>query len=166
MFAIIKTGGKQYIVSPGDKIKVEKLKTPESEEVVFDSVLLFFDKEIQIGAPYVKDYIVNGRVLKQSKGDKIIVYKYKAKKRYHKKQGHRQLFSEVEILSIGNRAELDSSLVQRDKNMAESKEVKKIAKKTKPVLRQAQDKPAPEKKKISATKKTKTSAKKTAKAKY
>lgn len=103
MFAIIKTGGKQYIVSPGDKIKVEKLETPEGGEVVFDSVLLFSDKETQIGAPYVKDYVVNGKILKQGKGKKIIVYKYKPKKRYHKKQGHRQLFSEVEIVSIGKK---------------------------------------------------------------
>jgi len=104
MFAIIKTGGKQYIVSPGDKIKVEKLETPDGEEVVFDSVLLFSDKETQVGAPYIKDYIVKGKILKQGNGEKIIVYKYKAKKRYHKKQGHRQLFTEVEIISIGKKA--------------------------------------------------------------
>jgi len=100
MFAVIKTGGKQYIVSPGDKIKVEKLETPEEQEVIFRSVLLVADKETFIGTPYLAGYVVTGKVLGHGKGKKIIVYKYKSKKRYHKKQGHRQLYSEVEILSI------------------------------------------------------------------
>lgn len=101
MFAVIKTGGKQYIVQPGDKIKVEKLNASEGKEVVFGDVLLVRnDKETLVGTPYVKEYQVRGKVLRHGKGDKVIVYKYKSKKRYHKKQGHRQLFSEVEILDI------------------------------------------------------------------
>ena len=103
MFAIIKTGGKQYVVSPGDKIKVEKIDTSEGKEVSFDA-LLVSDKETLVGTPYVKGYKVKAKVLAQGKGKKIIVYKYKAKKRYHKKQGHRQLYTEVEILSIGTPA--------------------------------------------------------------
>jgi len=103
MFAVIKTGGKQYIVSPGDKIKVEKLEISEGKEVAFSDVLLISDeKDIKIGTPTVKGFKVRGTVLSQGKGKKIIVYKYKAKKRYHKKQGHRQLYTEVEILSIGS----------------------------------------------------------------
>ena len=150
MFAIIKTGGKQYVVSPGDKIKVEKLEIPEGEDVVFDSVLLLSDKETQIGTPYVKDYIVKGRVLKQGKGEKIIVYKYKPKKRYHKKQGHRQLFSEIEILSISKETEGGKKVVSvREIPHSGTKKAKSAA---------------PAKKKVSATEKTKTSAKKTAKA--
>lgn len=100
-FAIIKTGGKQYLVRPGDKIKVEKLDVPEGKGVVFDSVLLVGDGDnTLIGTPRVKEYQVKGEVLRQGKGKKIIVFKYKPKKRYHKKQGHRQLFSEVKILEI------------------------------------------------------------------
>ena len=100
MFAIIKTGGKQYIVQPGDKIKVEKLETSEGKEVSFDA-LLVSDKETLLGTPYVKGYKVKAKVLGQGRGKKIIVYKYKAKKRYHKKQGHRQAYTELEVISIG-----------------------------------------------------------------
>ncbi len=103
MFAIIKTGGKQYLVKPGDKIKIEKIDAPQDKEVVFDNVLMVAgDKpeETLIGAPYVKEYRVRGKMIGQGKGEKVIVYKYKSKKRYHKKQGHRQYFSEIEILEI------------------------------------------------------------------
>ena len=100
MFAIIKTGGKQYIVRPGDKIKVEKLDAPEGSGVVFEA-LLISDKETLLGTPYVNGYNIKAKVLRHGKGEKIIVYKYKPKKRYHKKQGHRQLYTEVEILSMG-----------------------------------------------------------------
>lgn len=101
MFAIVKTGGKQYIVRPGDKIKVEKLETSKDSEVIFDQVLLVSDQETEVGTPYLAGYIVKGKVLRQGKGKKVIIYKYKPKKRYHKKQGHRQRYTEVEILSIG-----------------------------------------------------------------
>lgn len=104
MFAVIKTGGKQYIVHPGDKVKIEKLTVSEGKEVVFDMVLLVSDKETLVGTPSVKGYVVTGKVLKQGRGKKIIVYKYKPKKRYHKKQGHRQAYTEVEIVSIGQKA--------------------------------------------------------------
>jgi large subunit ribosomal protein L21 len=105
MFAIIKTGGKQYVVHPGEKIKVEKLPHQEGDEVVFDNVLLFSNdeaKEIQIGTPFIQGFVVKGKLLAQGRGKKIIVFKYKPKKRYHKKQGHRQSYSEVEIVSIGS----------------------------------------------------------------
>lgn len=106
MFAIIKTGGKQYIVRQGDKIKIEKIETPEGKDVVFPDVLLVADdkNEIELGAPFLKKYKVIGKVLAQGKGKKLIVYKYKAKKRYHKKQGHRQLYTEVEITDISKSA--------------------------------------------------------------
>lgn len=105
-FAVIQTGGKQYLVRPGDIIKVEKLDTPEGKEVVFDSVLLVGDGDnTLLGTPFVKEYQVKGEVLRQGKGKKIIVFKYKAKKRYKKKQGHRQLFSEVKILEIAGTSE-------------------------------------------------------------
>jgi len=101
MLAIIKTGGKQYKVSPGDKIKIEKLKKEEGKEIIFDQVLLVEkNKKLHIGNPLLKKAKVTGKVLKQGKGKKVIVFKYKPKTRYKKKQGHRQLFTEVEITKI------------------------------------------------------------------
>lgn len=113
MLAIIKTGGKQYFVSPGKKIKIEKLDLEgkpsasngagkkESNEVVFDKVLLLEKgNKIEIGTPLVGGAKVIGKVLRQGKGKKVIVFKYKAKTRYKKKKGHRQPFTEVEITKI------------------------------------------------------------------
>jgi len=101
MFAVIKTGGKQYLVSPGDKIKIEKLDT-EDTEVIFDQVLLVVDdnKDVKIGAPLVEGAKVKAKIIKQDRAKKIIVFKYKPKKRYQKKMGHRQPFTEVEIEKV------------------------------------------------------------------
>lgn len=101
MLAIIKTGGKQYLVSPKDKIKIEKLDTEEGKEVTFKEVLLLEkNNKLEIGQPLVKGTKVVGKVLKQDKAKKVIVFKYKAKKRYKVKKGHRQPFTEVEIIKI------------------------------------------------------------------
>jgi len=101
MLAVIKTGGKQYLVSPGKIIKVEKLKGEEGSEVKFDKVLLVEkNKKIEVGDPLVKGAQVTGKVIKQGKDKKVISFKYKAKKRYRTKKGHRQPFTEVEILKI------------------------------------------------------------------
>ncbi|MEK7542068.1 MAG: 50S ribosomal protein L21 [Patescibacteria group bacterium] len=99
--AIIKTGGKQYLVSPGKKIKVEKLAQEEGSDVEFSEVLLLQnDKSIEIGTPLVQGAKVKGKILKQGKNKKVVVFKYKAKKREQVKKGHRQPYSEVEITSI------------------------------------------------------------------
>jgi len=101
MLAIIKTGGKQYLVQPGDKIKVEKLDKKEGQEVVFSDVLLVEkNSKVEIGTPVVKSAKVSAKILKHGKGDKIIVFKYKSKKRYSRKIGHRQPFTEIEIAEI------------------------------------------------------------------
>ncbi len=101
MLAVIKTGGKQYLISPGKKIKIEKIKGEQGEEVNFSDVLLLEkNKKLEIGTPLVKNAVVIGRILKQGKGKKIIIFKYKPKTRYKKKKGHRQPFTEVEILKI------------------------------------------------------------------
>jgi large subunit ribosomal protein L21 len=101
MLAIIKTGGKQYIVSPKQKIKIEKLEGKVGDKVEFTDVLLFEnDKIIEIGKPLIKGAKVLGIILKQDRADKIIVFKYKAKKRQQTKKGHRQTFTEVEIKEI------------------------------------------------------------------
>ena len=100
MIAVIKTGGKQYLVKPGDKIKIEKLDKKEGEQIAFSNVLLVEKSaKVEIGNPLVKTE-VTAKVLSHGKGDKIIVFKYKPKKRYSRKIGHRQPFTEVEIIGI------------------------------------------------------------------
>jgi large subunit ribosomal protein L21 len=103
MLAVIKTGGKQYKVAPGQKIKIEKLDVAEGEVVTFDEVLLVGDDKIlDIGTPLIEGAKVVGKVTKQDKGEKLIIFKYKPKKRYKVKKGHRQFFTEVEITDIKN----------------------------------------------------------------
>ncbi|MGM0879979.1 MAG: 50S ribosomal protein L21 [Bacillota bacterium] len=101
MFAIIETGGKQYKVQEGDVIYIEKLDTNAGESVTFDRVLAVSKGEgLVTGTPVVSGASVSGKVEKQGKGQKIIVYKYKAKKNYRRKQGHRQPFTKVTIEKI------------------------------------------------------------------
>lgn len=103
MLAVIKTGGKQYKVSLKDKIKIEKLNIEEGKEVIFDQVLLIDkNKKVEIGDPLVKGAKVVGKVLKQDKAKKIIILKYKPKTRENTKRGHRQFYTEVEIVKIEN----------------------------------------------------------------
>lgn len=101
MLAVIKTGGKQYLVSPEKKLKIEKIVPNEKGEVTFDKVLLVADGEkVKVGKPYIEGATVVGRVAKEGRTKKIIVFKYKAKKRYKKKAGHRQHYTEVLISEI------------------------------------------------------------------
>ncbi len=102
MLAIIKTGGKQYKVKEGDKIKVEKLTGEEGEKITFSEVLFLGDeKETKVGTPLVDGAVVEGKILKTAKGKKVVGMKFKAKKRYKVKFGHRQTMTEVEIMKIG-----------------------------------------------------------------
>lgn len=103
MFAVIKTGGKQYRVSPGQRIHIEKLDAAEGAAVRFDEVLLVADGDrVEIGTPIVKGASVEATVVAQGRDRKKIVFKYHRKTRYHKKKGHRQPFTEVEIGEIRN----------------------------------------------------------------
>ena len=101
MYAVIKTGGKQYRVQQGDVIFVEKINAQADEQVTFEEVLLVGnDGETKIGTPVVAGAKVEGKVLAQVKAKKVVVYKYKAKKNERKKQGHRQPYTKVEITAI------------------------------------------------------------------
>ena len=101
MYAIIKTGGKQYRVQEGDKIFVEKLTNDVDSEVVFDQVLAVVnDGDFKVGSPVVEGAKVTGKVLEQGKEKKILVFKYKAKSDYRRRQGHRQPFTKVVIEKI------------------------------------------------------------------
>ena len=102
MYAIIESCGKQYKVAQGDVVFFEKLDSEEGKKVTFDKVVLVSDEgKIEIGNPYVKGAKVEGKVVAHGKGKKIIVFKYKAKKNYRRKQGHRQPYTKVEITAIG-----------------------------------------------------------------
>ena len=103
MFAIIRTGGKQYKVAEGDKVLIEKLDLEQGGEFDFEEVLLIANgkaENAKIGQPLVEGAKVHARVLEQGRADKKIVFKYHSKTRYKKKKGHRQSFTKVEILSI------------------------------------------------------------------
>ncbi|MEC4559272.1 MAG: 50S ribosomal protein L21 ['Conium maculatum' witches'-broom phytoplasma] len=100
MFAIIKTGGKQFRVSPGQEIYVEKLPVNEEENYVFEEVLAIENDKKILGTPFVEGANVEAKVLKQGKAKKIIVAKYKRRKKYRLKQGHRQLYTKLLITKI------------------------------------------------------------------
>jgi len=102
MIAVIKTGGKQYKISPKDKLKVEKLDGKEGSKIIFDEVLLISkdNEDIRIGNPFIENAAVEAKILKQGKAKKIEIIKHKAKKRYNRRAGHRQYFTEVEIEKI------------------------------------------------------------------
>lgn len=100
MYAVIETGGKQYKVEQDDVLFIEKLDVEAGDAVKFDKVLAVGGGELKIGAPYVDGATVEATVEKNGKSKKIIVYKYKPKKHYHKKQGHRQPYTKVKITAI------------------------------------------------------------------
>ena len=104
MIAIIKTGGKQYIVEKGDELLVEKIKSTKQGKVTFPDVLMTFEEKgsMKIGTPRVSGVKVEGKVTdKEARGDKVRIVKFKAKKRYSKTQGHRQQYTKVKIEKIG-----------------------------------------------------------------
>ena len=101
MLAVIRTGGKQYLVSPGQKIKIEKIAKKEGSEITFNQVLLLEKgKKIEIGTPLIKGVKVIGKIIRHDKAKKVIIFKYEAKKRSKVKKGHRQPFTEIEIIKI------------------------------------------------------------------
>ena len=100
MFAIVQRGGKQYNVTEGDLIKVEKLSNAVGDKVNLEVLLVSDDKKVVAGTPTVKGVEVVAEVVSHGKGDKIVVYKYKPKKNERKKQGHRQPWTELKIVSI------------------------------------------------------------------
>ena len=105
MYAIIKTGGKQYRVQQGDELRVEKLVANVGDKVVFDEVVAVGGDKLVVGTPFVEGCAVEAEVLEQGKADKVIIYKYKAKKDYRRKNGHRQPYTLVKVTGIGASAE-------------------------------------------------------------
>ena len=101
MYAVVATGGKQYRVEEGDTLRIEKIPGDVGTTVAFDQVLMVSDgDDVKIGQPVLENAVVNGTIVEQGKDRKILVFKYKRRKGYRRKQGHRQLFTAVKIGSI------------------------------------------------------------------
>jgi large subunit ribosomal protein L21 len=101
MYAVLSTGGKQYKVEKGDILRIEKISGEVGTPVSFDKILMFSDGEkVRVGAPLLDGIAVSGRIIEQDKAKKILVFKYKRRKRYRRKQGHRQPYTAVQIDSI------------------------------------------------------------------
>ena len=101
MYAVVATGGKQYKVQQGDVLRIEKLTGDVGAEIAFDQVLLFSDGEnMQIGQPVLEGAVVKGHIVEQGRSKKVIVFKYKRRKRYRRKQGHRQQYTAIKIDAI------------------------------------------------------------------
>ena len=113
MYAIIGSGGKQYRTEEGEFLRVEKLAGEVGDEIIFDKVLMFADGEnVDIGKPLLEDVMVKGHIIEQGKYRKIIVFKYKRRKRYRRTQGHRQQYTAVRIDSIGLKTSAASETVE------------------------------------------------------
>ena len=133
MYAVIETGGKQYRVQEGDVITIEKLNAEVGETVTFDKVLVLGEgKDVKVGTPYV-DAAVTGSVVETGKGQKGIIFKYKAKKDYRKKQGHRQPYTMVKIESLGGAAPKKAVKKEEPKAEAAAEPAKEEAKAVKKV---------------------------------
>ncbi len=128
MFAVIKTGGKQYIVSEGEKLKIEKIDTNVGETFEIEEVLLISEKngDITLGAPHVAGAKVTAQVIEEGRGEKKIIFKHNPKKRYKLKKGHRQHYTEIEIKKIITKEE------KAVKSVAKTDEEKTVAKKSDP----------------------------------
>lgn len=101
MYAIVRTGGKQYQVSPGDVIQVEKLSAAAGEEVALNEVLLVKDEDrLRVGTPLLENSSVKAKVLAHGRGPKVVIFKFKRRKNYRKKTGHRQDFTQIQIQEI------------------------------------------------------------------
>ena len=125
MYAVIETGGKQYRVTQGDVICVEKLRAEVGEKIEFDKVLILGDgDQIEVGKPYLNS-VVTGNVVENGKGDKVIIFKYKSKKDYRKKQGHRQPFTKVEITGLGGAATAKTEAAAEESGLPNFKNMKK-----------------------------------------
>ena len=124
MYAIIKTGGKQYRVQENDVLKIEKLDAAVGETVTFDEVVAVGGDKLQVGTPFVEGCAVQAEVLEQGKNEKVIIFKYKAKKDYRRKNGHRQPYTLVKVTGIGAAAKKAAPAKAKATEKAEKSEVK------------------------------------------
>ena len=129
MYAIIKTGGKQYRVQKDDVFKIEKINAEAGDTVTFDEVIAVGGDTLTVGTPFVEGTAVHAEVVEQGKNDKVIIYKYKAKKNERKKQGHRQPYTMVKIESLSGAAPKKEAPKAEEVKAEPAKEEAKPAKK-------------------------------------
>ena len=103
MIAVIEVGSKQYVVKPDEQILVEKIPVKVGENFKIDKVLLTYDKELNLGKPYIKDAVVEAKVIEQLRSKKVKVFRYKPKKRYRKMKGHRQHLTKLKIIKLATK---------------------------------------------------------------
>ena len=128
MYAVVNSGGKQYKVQQGQVLRIEKIPGDVGNPVTFEQVLMFSDGEsISIGQPALEDIVVDGHIVEQGKAKKIIVFKYKRRKRYRRKKGHRQEFTAVRIDEIKSKAQKESETKTEPEAKAEKPETEKAA---------------------------------------
>ncbi len=138
MYAVIKTGGKQYKVAAGDYLKVEKLDGDVGSKVVIDKVLMLADgDDVTIGAPLVAGAKVNATVLSHGKGDKVRIFKFNRRKHYRKTQGHRQSFTEIKIEDINGKGAAKAEKPAVEKKAAAAKPAAKNTAAKKPAATKA-----------------------------
>ncbi len=152
MYAVVNSGGKQYKVQQGQILRVEKISGDVGNPVTFDRVLMFSDGEnISIGQPALEDVAVEGHIVEQGKAKKIIVFKYKRRKRYRRTRGHRQVFTAVLIDSIKPKAKKSSETKDEPEAQAEKPRVEKAAPEKEEAKKAAPDKEASKKPETEAT---------------
>lgn len=165
MYAVVNSGGKQYKVQQGQILRVEKIPGDVGNPVTFDRVLMFSDGEnVSIGQPVLEDIAVEGHIVEQGKAKKIIVFKYKRRKRYRRKKGHRQDFTAVLIDGIKAQAQKSSEAKDESKAEAKKPEAKKTVPEKEEPIKAAPDKEASKKSKpkVTTTKKAEANEKDTA----
>jgi large subunit ribosomal protein L21 len=165
MYAVVNSGGKQYKVQQGQILRVEKIPGDVGNPVTFDRVLMFSDGEnVSIGQPVLEDIAVEGHIVEQGKAKKIIVFKYKRRKRYRRKKGHRQDFTAVLIDGIKAKAQKSSETKDESKAEAKKPATKKTAPEKEEPIKAAPDKEASKKSKpkVTTTKKAEANEKDTA----
>jgi large subunit ribosomal protein L21 len=128
MYAVIKTGGKQYRVTPGEKLKVEKLLGEVGSDVTMDKVLMMVDGDnVTIGAPLIAGASVPATVLSHGRGDKVMIFKFRRRKHYRKTQGHRQSYTEIQIGDFGSASGSKAAKAAKAEVAAKPAEAPKIA---------------------------------------
>jgi large subunit ribosomal protein L21 len=152
MYAVVNSGGKQYKVKQGQVLRIEKIPGNVGNPVTFDRVLMFSDGEnVSIGQPALKDIAVEGHIVEQGKAKKIIVFKYKRRKRYRRKKGHRQEFTAVRIDGIKANAQEKPETKAEPEAKAKKPETEKAPPKKEQTKKAASDKEASKKAQMKAT---------------
>jgi len=152
MYAVVNSGGKQYKVQQGQVLRIEKIPGDVGNPVTFDRVLMFSDGEnVSIGQPELEDVAVEGHIVEQGKAKKIIVFKYKKRKRYRRKKGHRQEFTAVLIDGIKSKAQKSSETKDEPEAEAKKPEAEKAAPEKEEAKTAVADKEPSEKAEIKAT---------------